>query len=108
MGQGYVPATVASEKTRYFEWALGPIWTGADNLIPSPFRDSIAGLSSTYRVARPTELSLPTYCCVLELTLRLLMSYIYIYIYIYMEHLFLMFLDHTQRRSTVGRTPLDE
>ena len=42
------------------------------------------------------------------LTLTLLMSYIYIYIYIYMEHLFLMFLDHTQRRSTVGRTPLDE
>jgi hypothetical protein len=41
------------------------------------------------------------------LTLRLLMSYIYIYIYIYMEHLSLMFLDHTQRRSTVGRT-LDE
>ena len=40
------------------------------------------------------------------LTLRLLMSYIYIYIY--MERLFLMFLDHTQRRSTVGRTPLDE
>jgi len=29
-------------------------------------------------------------------------------IYIYMEHLFLMFLDHTQRRTTVGRTPLDE
>ena len=25
-----------------------------------------------------------------------------------MEHLFLMFLDHTQRRSTVGKTPLDE
>ena len=43
-----------------------------------------------------------------HLTLRLLMSYIYIYIYIYMEHLFLMFLDHTQRRSTDGRTPLDE
>jgi hypothetical protein len=41
-----------------------------------------------------------------KLTLRLLVSYIYIYIY--MEHLFLMFLDHTQRRSTVGRTPLDE
>ena len=37
------------------------------------------------------------------------MSYIYvIYIYIYMEHLFLKFLDHTQWRSTVGRTPLDE
>ena len=44
------------------------------------------------------------------LNLKRLMSYIYIYIYIYiyMEHLFLMFLDHTQRRSTVGRTPLDE
>ena len=38
------------------------------------------------------------------LTLRRLMSYIYIY----MEHPFLMFLNHTQRRSTVGRTPLDE
>jgi hypothetical protein len=25
-----------------------------------------------------------------------------------MEHQFLMFLDHTQRRATVGRTPLDE
>jgi hypothetical protein len=25
-----------------------------------------------------------------------------------MKHLFVMFLDHTQRRSTVGRTPLDE
>ena len=37
-----------------------------------------------------------------SLTLRLLTSYIYI------EHLFLMFLDHTQRRTTVGRTPLDE
>ena len=37
-----------------------------------------------------------------SLTLRRLMSYIY------MEHQFLMFLDHTQRRSTVGRTPVDE
>ena len=37
-----------------------------------------------------------------SLTLRRLMSYTY------MEHPFLMFLDHTQRRSTVGRTPLDE
>ena len=36
------------------------------------------------------------------LTLRRLMSYIY------MEHPFLMFLDHAQRCSTVGRTPLDE
>jgi len=37
-----------------------------------------------------------------DLTLRRLMSYIH------MEHTFLMFLDHTQRRSTVGRTPMDE
>ena len=37
-----------------------------------------------------------------SLTIRLLTSYIY------MERLFLMFLDHTQRRTTVGRTPLDE
>jgi len=40
-----------------------------------------------------------------SLTIRLLMShtyiYIYIYIYIYMEHLFLMFLDHTQRYLSV-------
>ena len=36
------------------------------------------------------------------LTIKLLMSYIY------MQHPFLMFLDHTQRRTTVGRTPLDE
>ena len=37
-----------------------------------------------------------------SLTFRRLMSYMY------MEHPFLMFIDHTQRRSTVGRTPLDE
>ena len=50
-----------------------------------------------------TNLS-PTIYNISTLTLRRLMSYIYIY----MEHPFLMFLDHTQRRSTVGRTPLDE
>ena len=37
-----------------------------------------------------------------SLTFRRLMSYIY------MQHPFLMSLDHTRRRSTVGRTPLDE
>jgi len=41
-------------------------------------------------------------CKLCKLTLRRLMSYIY------MEHPFLMFLDHTQRHSTVGRTPLYE
>jgi len=34
--------------------------------------------------------------------------YIYIYIEREREHLFFMFLDHTQRRSTFGKTPLDE
>ena len=47
-----------------------------------------------------------TILCFINLTLRLLMSYIFIYIY--MERIFLMFLDHTQRRTIVGRTPLDE
>ena len=51
-----------------------------------------------------TKNTLPLLCKhrSVNLTLRRLMSYIY------MEHPFLMFLDHTQRRSTVGRTPLDE
>jgi len=49
-------------------------------------------------------MSVSYFFIVLDLTLRLLMSYIYIY----MERLLLVFLDHTQRRSTVGRTPLDE
>ena len=55
------------------------------------------------------DLNAPKSFCLFRevaLTLRRLMSYIYIYIY--MEHPFLMFLDHTQRRSTVSRTPLDE
>ena len=57
-------------------------------------------LALSYTVAKNTHFR--------GLTLRVLMSYIYIYIYIYMEHPFLMFLDHTQRRTTVGRTLLDE
>jgi hypothetical protein len=47
---------------------------------------------------------LSTFMSVNYVTLRLLMSFIYIN----MERLFLMFLDHTQRRTTIGRTPLDE
>ena len=50
----------------------------------------------------PSLFLFSNYSTFVFLTLRLLMSYIY------MEHLFLMFLDHTQRHSTVGRTPLDE
>jgi len=37
-----------------------------------------------------------------------LLTFMRLMSYIYMEHPFLMFLDHTRRRSTVGRTPLDE
>ena len=54
-----------------------------------------------YRLKRCRD-SVPASSETHTLTLRRLMSYIY------MEHPFLMFLDHTQRRSTVGRTPLDE
>ena len=57
------------------------------------YREKVLSVN-TQIICREQNLSL--------LTLRRLMSYIY------MEHPFLMFLDHTQRRSTVGRTPLDE
>ena len=43
-----------------------------------------------------------------SLPLRLLMSYIYICMYIHTWSTYSLFLDHTQRRSTVGMTPLDE
>jgi len=59
------------------------------------------------------------FICLFYLFLYLFI-YIYIYIYLFifccgaatqrgvMASSFLMFLDHTQRRTTVGRTPLDE
>jgi hypothetical protein len=84
-------------------------------------RNMLSGIETTSNkpVIKPLKAELNPICYLLALlgvhhflyvsrirvktvTLRLLMSYIY------MEHLFLMFLDHTQRRSTVGRTPLDE
>ena len=68
------------------------------------------GYLNVYGVEEGAELTV--------LTLRLLMSHTHTHththIYIYIERereresLFLMFLDHTQRRTTVGRTPLDE
>ena len=75
------------------------------NLVASDHRptcyDSVLKCSLKWRSRTPDDTrSLETR--VVTLTFRLLMSYIY------MEHLFLMFLDHTQRRSTVGKTPLDE
>ena len=94
---------------------------------PDLERKKRAGITQAYRVFvspftssfNPLNPELNPICCLLallganhflhvsrirvkSLTLRVLMSYIY------MEHPFLMFLDHTQRRSTVGRTPLDE
>jgi hypothetical protein len=79
--------------------------------------------SGAYNCINPLNAELNLICCLLallgahhflhvsrirvkSLNLRLLMSYIYIYIY--MKHPFLMFLDHKQQRTTVGRTPLDE
>ena len=64
--------------------------------------------TGTIDISREFDLATSCTCQPLQvsslksLTLRRLMSYIY------MEHPFLMFLDHTQRRSTVGRAPLDE
>ena len=59
-------------------------------------------LSDPHRVGPWINGNIQDYTEARTLTLRRLMSYIY------MEHPFLMFLDHTQRCSTVGRTPLDE
>ena len=70
--------------------------------------------SAPYNIIFPLGSLLPAisqfllWILTLTLTLTRLMSYIYIYIYVYMEHPFLMFLDHTQWRTTLGRTPLDE
>ena len=97
---------------------------------PSPnFINDHVNLCELKLLVNPLNPELNPICCLLALlgahhflhvsrirvkflTLRLLMSYIYIYIYIYiyvyMEHPFLMFLDHTQRHTTVGRAPLDE
>ena len=108
-------------------WAPGPVWKDAENLAPTGIRspDRPARSQSLYRLRYPVYTggcsitdndedailhndyniqcnSLVSETVIDNLSLRRLMSYIY------MEHPFLMFLDHTQRRSTVGRTPLDE
>jgi len=75
------------------QWFGGTVWRVLSYSIFSPLVDWI--VLSCYG-----EALVPGWGDML--TLRRLMSYIY------MEHPFLMFLDHTQRRSTVGRTPLDE
>ena len=77
-------------------WAPGPISTEVQKISPPPGFDPRTNQNVASHI--PTRLCWSTAL----LTLRLLMSYIY------MEHPFLMFLDHTQRRTTVGRTPLDD
>ena len=64
--------------------------------------DSKSALLAIANKRTTHPLAVATRTKTIELTLRRLTSYIY------MEHPFLMFLDHTRRRSTVGRTPLDE
>jgi hypothetical protein len=41
-------------------WAAWPVWTGAENLVPTPHRNSIPETYSPQQVGIPTELSLPT------------------------------------------------
>jgi len=72
--------------------------TEEKTLVPTSKRTQAFAIIKT----KPLMLNRKTSVFFLKLTLRRLMSYIY------MEHPFLMFLDHTQRRSTFGRTPLDE
>ena len=93
--------------TESFPWAKGP-GRGVDNPPPSsgeinPLKPELIPICYLLALLAHHFFHVGR-IRVKSLTIRLLMSYIYIY----MEHLFLMFLDHTQRRSTVGRTPLDE
>jgi hypothetical protein len=71
------------------------------------------------KVSRPiinTEIVISVYIYFKGLRMKLIDVYIYIYIFFLwrrdptrvMATSFLRFLDHTQRRTTVGRTPLDE
>ena len=106
------PTTIRPTSRTSFTFARPIITEPAVNTrLPSRMTGLRPTLSETYITAYSISCLLllsSTPHVVRSLNLRRLMSYIYIYIYIYMEHPFLMFLDHTQRRSTVGRTPLDE
>ena len=72
------------------DWLWGPL-----SILSNRRKLERISPSSAKRIEKYRQKEREVFC----LTLRLLMSYIYIYIY--MEHLFLMFLDHTQRRTTV-------
>ena len=111
--QGYVCEEVTSVCLSTVHYQLAKIWTKfikfyVADILPPKFPRKTKAVNSYYPTIMAPRVEVMNSCTDLQarLTLRLLMSYIYIYIY--MEHLFLMYLDHTQRRSTVGRTPLDE
>jgi len=44
-------------------WALGPVWTGAENL-PLPHQDLILGLSSPYQVTDYNDYAIPAPLCI--------------------------------------------
>jgi len=100
-GQRHAPAALPPGKTRYpsYRRLRGPQGRSerVRKISPPPGFDPRTVQPVASRLYRLSYLG-----PYISLTLRLLMSYTY------MERLFLMFLDHTQRRSTVGRTPLDE
>ena len=61
-GQRHAPAALYTRKdpvpiVQEAGWAVGPVWTGAENLVPH--RDSIPGPYSPQPVAIPTELPGP-------------------------------------------------
>ena len=96
----------------FFSFSCSYCFLYKNDLCSNPGMERHSSLLHSFRTAPGTQwVSDPAaagqyddFLQTLSLTLRLLM----LYIYIYMEHLFLMFLDHTQRRTAVGRTPLDE
>ena len=89
-------------------WAPGPVWTGAENLAPSPGFDpgTVQLVASRYTdwAIRPTNLYVThanynfniLFSCGAAVQTRAMASSC------------LRFLDHTQRRTAFGRTPLDE
>ena len=109
-GLRYRGTTTADSRNCKLSNLLAESFNRSGDAAPLETREADGGSSSRGHVFKPhvTSRTATFFPCEitsfspLPLTLRRLMSYIY------MEHPFLMFLDHTQRRSTVGRTPLDE
>ena len=106
----YEGAVLPTQQRVFFKFVLARFWVGKfegscfDSRLCGPSRPPSQVLMWAMYLGerRPGREFNHSKYPVTSLTLRRLMSYIY------MEHPFLMFLDHTQRRSTVGRTPLDE